>query len=191
MFKCVLSFPVRMSERIPGIMITGRNSRDRSLLAAAYWYAQAFSDDPRTWNGAVIADPQGRVLAGAANSFPEGLRVTPERLERPLKYDWMGHAEENSIVAVRELQEQGISTQGTTMYCPWYACTGCARDIINAGITRVVGHYEVLERSEQKWTDSIMVALGMLREAGVLAQWYKGKVDSLPQMFNGERWTPR
>lgn len=45
------------------------------------------------------------------------------------------HAETNAIVQAARF---GISTEGSTLYCMMVPCYACAKNIINAGIRRVV-----------------------------------------------------
>ena len=47
----------------------------------------------------------------------------------------------------------------------WFPCTDCARAIIQAGITEVVGaHYDP---THERWGKSFITAMEMLTEAGV------------------------
>ncbi|MFX8778102.1 deaminase, partial [Acinetobacter baumannii] len=86
------------------------------------------------------------------------------RWERPLKYQFVEHAERNSIFhAARE----GSKLAGSTMYCPWYACADCARAIIQAGIKEVVGHQKCFDLTPGHWKESIANAFQMFEEAGV------------------------
>lgn len=45
------------------------------------------------------------------------------------------HAETNAIIQAARF---GISTNGSTLYCMMTPCYACAKNIINAGVTRVV-----------------------------------------------------
>jgi dCMP deaminase len=49
----------------------------------------------------------------------------------------MEHAERDAIYKAAFV---GMQTEGATLYVPWFACADCARAIIAAGITRVVGN---------------------------------------------------
>lgn len=155
---------------------------DADYLALAYQQAAETSDDPATKNGSVLASLHGEIEGYGSNHFPPGIAVTPERLERPLKYDYILHAEETACV------DAGHKARGGTLYCPWYACTSCAKTIIAHGVARVVGHDAVKVFGEQHspgWTESIRLALEMLSEAGVQCHWHSGPVPNAPSIIIG------
>lgn len=159
---------------------------ERKLLELAYEQAMEFGTDPSTQNGALIVNDNGDVLAAGANHFPKGVQNLPERWERPLKYQFVEHAERNAIFAAARL---GVSTQGKIMVCPWFACSDCARAIIQAGIKLVIGHQFPFDLTPDHWKDSIKVAWQMLDEAKVETRMYVGKIsdtDSITIRFNGK-----
>jgi dCMP deaminase len=99
-------------------------------------YVAARSKDPNTQIGCVIVGPAHEIRSTGYNSFPRGIRDTvPERLERPVKYLWMEHAERNAIY---NAARAGTSTEGCTIYVEIMPCMDCARAIVQAGITEVV-----------------------------------------------------
>ena len=53
------------------------------------------------------------------------------------------------------------------VYCPWFACTDCARAIIQAGIKRCVGHSRRNKKKSSIWDENIKIAFQMLDEAGI------------------------
>ncbi len=140
------------------------NCQDRELLTLAYSYAFYLSDDPRTKNGAVIFN--SKVIGYGVNRIPKGVILTEDRLISPLKYKFIEHAERNAIFSVIQ-NGQGNLLNGSTMYCPWFACTDCAKAIIQVGIKRVVGHL-IRYKETNNWTEEIKIANTMLDEAGVI-----------------------
>jgi dCMP deaminase len=156
----------------------------------AYLLAQD-SPDPSTQNGAVLVSfgPNGEatIIGKACNTFPRGVQSTIERLERPLKYQFVEHAERGAIY---DAAQHGYCTEGTTMFVPWYACSDCARAIICAGIKKVVGHKPMMEQTPQHWKESIANAFTMFQEAGVITEFYEGKVGDIQTLFNGQVWRP-
>ena len=76
------------------------------------------------------------VVGYGTNHFPCGIEKKQERLERPLKYSLIEHAERDAIY---DAAKSGKSTSGTIMYAPWFACADCGRAIIQAGISEVIG----------------------------------------------------
>lgn len=154
---------------------------DLGFLKEAYSVAIDFSTDPSTQNGAILVEGGGYVAFGA-NHFPRGVQELPERWERPGKYQYVEHAERNCIY---DAARYGVRTEGLIMYCPWFACTDCARAIIQAGIKEVVGHDTPLhDNPSQVWSDSIKVAYTMLDEAGVKMRHVPG-IIGLKIRFNG------
>jgi dCMP deaminase len=139
---------------------------DADWLRQACLEAQR-SHDPVTQNGAVLVPLQGYV-AVARNCIPSGVHVTPGRLERPTKYDYVEHAERSAIYTAARI---GTPTAGARLYCPWFACADCGRAIICAGIKEVVGHVKSRAATPDHWTASIVLAEAMLREAGVSMRW--------------------
>lgn len=139
------------------------------------------SQDPHTQNGALLRSRQGYVVT-AANCLPHNVLTTAERLERPTKYQFIEHAERGVIYAAAKA---GIITAGATLYCPWFACADCARAIICAGITRVVGHTKPRSFSPGRWVASIEAADQMLREAAIELVLLDDVLD-VRYMFNGE-----
>jgi len=163
-------------------------------LRKAYENAYDFSDDPSTQNGSVLI-PAGHISnlpCFGANHFPHNVEVTPERLaDRDTKLFFMEHAERDAIytAAIR-----GIPTLNATLYVPWFACADCARAIISTGITRVVGHKQMMDKTPERWVASIQAADVMLDEAGVQRVYYDGPIFTATEhfkvLFNGEFWTP-
>lgn len=93
-----------------------------------------WSKDRSTKVGAVIVDINNPISMGY-NGFPRGCNDDiEERHARPLKYDWVLHAEENAIM---NAARHGIKTYGTDMYVNWFPCSKCAGMIVNAGIKRI------------------------------------------------------
>lgn len=134
---------------------------DSFYLRIAARVAQTQSDDPHTQNGAVLVTEQG-VAVSAANQLPRDVVRTAERLKRPTKYMYVEHAERNVIYTAAR---QGLPTKRATLYCPWFACADCARAIICAGITEVVGLAH--PPAHGAWQHSIDCADEMFREANV------------------------
>ena len=131
-------------------------------LIRAYEIAQ-FSQDPSTQNGAILIDNDENLISTGANNFCYGVKETPERWERPVKYKFVEHAERNAIYhAARD----GEKTEGLTMVCGWAACCDCARAIVAAGITKLVRHKKATDKSPEFWLKDIEVADQILKEGG-------------------------
>lgn len=159
---------------------------DAELLRLAYRDALR-SPDPSSQNGAFLA-AGGTPLVDtfACNEFPPGVRYTPERMERPLKYDIINHAERGAIYSAAA---HGICTTGLTMVAAWAACSQCAQAIISAGIGTLVTHVPA-DVEHDAWNQSIALAMDMLREARIEVRVVSEKLDCPPVLRNGVLFTP-
>ncbi len=157
------------------------------LMRLAYEIAIVQSDDPSTQNAALIVSQNGVVLAAAANRFPLGVEKRPVRFERPLKYSFMGHAEARAICQAAAI---GRATAGCAMIVPWAACSACAIAIIEAGISTVVSHRDMMDKAHLTWKSQIEIGDTMLAEAGVSRVYVSGKIGAGEALFNCERWSP-
>lgn len=127
------------------------------------------SKDPSTQVGAIIVQDR-TIVATGYNGFPRGVcDDIPERYDRPLKYTWMCHAEENALMnAARE----GIKVEGGTIYVtPLSPCMKCARGIIQSGIKEVVYSQPIVN---PRLNDELLSAIEMLNQTGVVVRKNKG-----------------
>ncbi len=138
-------------------------SLNEQMLKDCYAIALS-SPDPSTQNAAFIVAKNGTSGHAGCNTFTRGVEATPERLERPLKYSYVEHAERNAIFAAARA---GAKLDGATMYCPWAACIECARAIVQVGITTLVRHKQASDRSPERWIESIALADELLIAGGV------------------------
>lgn len=162
-------------------------------LRNAYQVATG-SPDPSTQNGALIGqlvlDESGdyfEAYAGACNTFTKGVEVTPERLERPLKYSYIEHAERGAVFEAARL---GVQCDGLVMVAPWAACIECARSIVNSGISFLVRHKQASDRSPERWIESITQADALLIDGGVEIIDYDGTLGAAQIWHCEELWTP-
>lgn len=133
-------------------------SWDQRFLALARTIAQ-WSKDKSSKVGAIAVDPASRVILETGyNGIPRGVIDLDERLERPAKYLWTSHAEENLVAhAARKV------LAGSAVYVTHICCNACARMLINAGVKRVV----VGNGTTKMPPEHFDVALEMFSEAGV------------------------
>ena len=155
------------------------------LLIEAYKAARE-SPDPSTQNGAVIVDKYGNTVS-ACNTFPNGVAHTEDRLVRPKKYNYVEHAERNCIFTAAKQQ---LLLYDAVMIVPWFACSDCARAIIQVGIRKIIGHQRMLDATPPHWKDSIADAFIMFKEAGIELELIQDKLNIDPIRFNGELWQP-
>lgn len=108
--------------------------------------------------GAVAVDNSKRILETGYNGLPRGVADLPERMERPAKYLWTAHAEENLVShAARSVLE------GSTVYVTHLCCSKCARMLVNSGVAKVIcGNGQTSMPAEE-----FEVAVQMFKEACV------------------------
>lgn len=159
----------------------------RGLLAEAYRTATQ-SPDPSSQAGTLVCSPLGTVLSRACNTFPPGIHATPENLERPRKYEVVEHAERGALYAL--LRANAGMTRDPVMVAPWAACTDCARAIVLSGIKTLVRHSDVMERSPERWLESITLADEILVAGNVDIVEIAGPVGGPTILHCGEEWTP-
>ena len=123
-----------------------------------------WSKDPSRQVGAVIVSPSKQILSTGFNGLPRGVADRPERLERPVKYDLICHAEMNAIV---QCARNGVSPIGCTIYTSFAPCVHCSLAIIQAGVARVVTWEPDLAGGDSHWLESIEKSRLVLGEVGV------------------------
>lgn len=168
------------------------------------WLAEAYqealnSPDPSTQNGAIVLDSDYNELGRGCNTFTPGVDITPDKLERPLKYSYIEHAERNAVFAcLRTITTQPngewkAKARPAVMICPWAACTECARAIIQSGIKTLVRHQDASDRSPDRWIESIEFSDDLLYAAGVDIIRVKGSLKEYgaPEILHCEEvWQP-
>lgn len=124
-----------------------------------------WSKDQSTKVGCVIVSPEKAILSMGYNGFPRGVDDKPAyRQERPTKYEFVVHAEENAIL---NAGRNGTRLNGGILYVTMPPCTRCAGSIIQAGIKEII----YLEPEEQKkiagWRDNLKYSFEMFNEANI------------------------
>jgi len=122
-----------------------------------------WSKDKSTVVGAVIVRGKNPISMGV-NGFPSGCNdEKPERHERPLKYDWVLHAEANAII---NAARNGECTNDTVMYINWFPCANCAGMIVQAGIKKIYCDKEP-DFENKQFGAGFRLAIEKLTEGGV------------------------
>ncbi len=136
-------------------------------------HVAGWSKDRSSKVGSVVVGPDKEIRATGFNGFARGVNDNvEERHQRPAKYMWTVHSEENSLL---NAARSGVSTNGCTMFMYFPSggppCVNCARGIIQAGIVRVVveGSLNPMDWRED-WRASMLVSVEMFHEAGVLLE---------------------
>lgn len=127
-------------------------------------HARLKSKDPTTQVGAAAVGQDNEILETGFNGLPRGVEDRPERMERPAKYLWTGHAEENLITTAARRR-----LAGSTVFVTHLCCCRCARMMINAGVTHIIYADGTTSMPQEEFD----VAMQMLEEAGVTLTQYK------------------
>ena len=133
------------------------------------------SKDPSTKVGCVIVNNGNSIVSTGYNGFPIGVEdnINSSRYERPEKYSWTAHAEENAIAFAAR---NGVSLNGATLYVNrMRPCTRCTRLIIQAGIKKVYVMQDVPDETVIRWKEDNDIADIMMKEAGVDIIIFKNK----------------
>lgn len=120
----------------------------------------ALKSKDTTQVGAALVDENGVVRMTAFNGPPMGVADLQERFERPDKYLWASHAEQNLIAFAAR---SGVRTEGCTVYVTHTPCSTCARMLIQAGVVEVVAG----DGTTHMATKEFEAAKQMFSEAGV------------------------
>jgi len=138
---------------------------DRWYLGLAEYVSTA-SKDPSTKVGAVIVDPDRRVVSVGYNGLPRGVEDTEERLHnRDIKYKMVVHAERNALMF-----SNLASLKGCAIYVwPMMPCAACASMIIQKGITTVVA----TQNDNPRWQHDFELSKQLFTEASVLLRLYE------------------
>lgn len=118
------------------------------------------SKDPNTKVGCIVTSKDKVVVASGYNGIPQGVRDLPERMERPAKYLWTAHAEENAVALAARV---GASLRDGYAYVTHHPCSRCARSLIQAGIQVIYVDRGTTNMPQEEFD----VAKQMFTEAGV------------------------
>ena len=124
-------------------------------------YADLYSDDLHTQIGAV-AFKDGDILGHGANVYVGDRPIPFDHLQRPLKYEYITHAEVDL--------SKDIDLRGATVYVTACPCVNCAAALVNAGVSRVVyGKSDDLALAA-RWAESWAKAEALFAENDVDVQ---------------------
>lgn len=117
---------------------------------------------------AIIVDDDKTIVSTGYNGFPRGIDDNIKEMhERPMKYVYTAHAEQNAIF---NAARTGRATKGCTIYLKWFPCHECARAIIQAGITRIVCCSPDL--THERWGESFGHSKQMFDMVGIKIDYY-------------------
>jgi dCMP deaminase len=121
----------------------------------------SWSEDDSTKVGCVLVGRNKEIMSLGYNGLPRGVKLTEDRLKRPVKYLYMEHAERNAIY---NATLNGVCLKNSTMIVTHYPCADCARAIIQSGIKHC---YYIHELSGEQWSEHYQATRKMFEEADV------------------------
>lgn len=119
-----------------------QNKLDETFLKIASTFAELSHCVSHQVGAVLVKD--GRIISTGYNGSPPGYINCDEKFdknnfEREAHHEWSNiyepHAEGNAIGFAAK---NGISTEGSTIYCTLQPCLNCTKMIITAGIKRIV-----------------------------------------------------
>lgn len=108
-----------------------------SLMQSAQQWADNRSKDPDTKVGAIVYDDKTGSTFHGYNGFPRDVPDTDTLWQRPTKYLYVRHAEENAII--KSLLAIGRDVSSCTLICTHEPCHRCMGLIAQVGIKTI--HY--------------------------------------------------
>ena len=124
------------------------------------------SKDPNRQVGCIAVDQDSkRILTTGYNGFPSKVEETEERWQRPVKYDFVVHAEANVIASAARF---GINLQGCSLFVLAHPCIDCTKLIASSGIKFVYYLDDgIADTPTQEWHDHLKNARAILSETGI------------------------
>lgn len=145
--------------------------RDDYYMGLAFFVASK-SKDPNTQIGAVIVSGYNEPISTGYNGPPSNIDDELVDWSRPAKYDFVIHAEINSITYAKS------NLEGSTLYVTGRPCKNCMLQIVSNKIKRVVYfNLKVAKGSmladEESWLKSMEIA----RLGDVKLEEFKGNLN--------------
>jgi dCMP deaminase len=154
-------------KKVPPRLTPDRDSKYMGLA----WMMAGFSKDPSTQIGSMIINSDNRPLGWGYNGPPRAIDDNSFSWERPEKYDYVKHAEDNALCHSHGCLDEA------TLYVTGLPCKACMLDIVDAGIKRVVymdKRYDAASMQAQQ--DDINRVHDIAQKAGVKLEKFKGNI---------------
>lgn len=127
------------------------------------------SKDANTQVGCLIIDTVNKVVVSSGwNDLPRGVKHTPERNSRPLKYLYTSHAEMSCLTNALRLRSDVV---GHTMLVTLACCPNCAVSVVNSGIAEVITPEP--DFSRETYGEDFVHTVAILKEGRVKWHFYE------------------
>ena len=163
-------------QKMIGQQLLNIPSWDETFMHEVYWWARR-SKDPRTKIGAVLVRPGDKdPISHGYNGFARDVNDNEtERWERPEKYEWVVHAEDNAVL---NCARKGQSSKGAILFTQGVPCSRCTDACIQGGIVEIVVHKQWQDYEKkfgwEKWIQSAKRSEKKLKEAGIKVRVFDG-----------------
>lgn len=144
--------------------------RDSKYMGLA-WIMAGFSKDPNTQIGSTIVDADNRPLGWGYNGPPALIPDDSFSWERPEKYLYIKHAEDNAI------NHSTGDLSDATLYVTGLPCKHCMLDIVDKKIKRVVYMDKKYDaNSMQAVKDDVEATHELARKSGITLEKFEGNL---------------
>lgn len=159
-------------------------SRDEYYMGEAFIIASK-SKDPRTQVGCRIVSKNNDPLSTGYNGPPQNINDTAIDWDRPEKYPYIVHSEDNAIKRAKKKK-----LRGATVYVTAPPCKSCMLDIVDAKVARVVyfrpktDSGSLLANNEEWETTQNIAKLGGVRldQFQGNLNWLRDRIESLKEL---------
>jgi dCMP deaminase len=145
-------------------------SFDEYYMGLSYFIA-ARSKDPSTQVGAIVVDSENIPRGWGYNGTPKKMRDADINWQRPDKYPFVVHAEQN---AFDHAAGEPSSLANGTIYITGMPCPDCCKRIINKKIKRIVYGHRGIAMMPKDQQDLVKE---MCRLGNVILEQFKGNIN--------------
>ncbi len=131
------------------------------LYKSTIEYANIHSKDPNTRVGCVIFNNDFEILSRGINEFPINLLNTPQRWERPSKYNYVIHAEIN---AISNCLKNNIDITNCNILTTLFPCHECLKFIVQCGFNKIYSPNPIFK---DKWKKSYEISNEIINELDI------------------------
>lgn len=119
------------------------------------------SKDLSTKCGCILVNNDDHVISVGYNGFPRRVKETNDRMQRPLKYKYTSHAEENAVIHANR------KVAWSKAYITGPPCSTCTRLLVGYGVREVVVPVSHNMLGREDWAKDIEHSKAMMWEAKV------------------------
>jgi dCMP deaminase len=154
--------------------------RDDYYMGLAFWIASK-SKDPSTQIGSILVGEDNSTISMGYNGPPRNIDDDSMDWNRPQKYDWICHSEQNVIKWARR---KVTSLHGSTLYVTGKPCKACMLSIVNEEISRVVYRdFKTNHGSMLNDEDSWLIVQNIAKLGKVNLEQFVGSLNWMQEAF--------